>query len=273
MLFTAFIISSSLSVILCAVLAVILLKQMRMRRLARLEHRQYLMMAIFSHQMRTPLTTIRWYTEMLLHEEVGKLRVGQLEYVNKVNHAVTNVIDSLNSFLTLLRLKRGNIVSNPTMVNLWDALEQTVHGLEDQWKDKDQTVVCQPGKKPLGLHIDLFILQSILTAILSNAIQYTPRKGTIRIDVGENAKEAIIHIQDSGIGMTDAEQKQVFSMFFRGEKAKQMNSNGDGIGLYVMKQILEDAGGSVKFTSSAGEGTTFIVTIPKQHNQKMSIRR
>jgi len=249
---------------LACLIAVLLRLLSKTKRFDKKELERNMMVALLSHRLRTPLTSIKWHTELLLNQEFGKLRISQMELLDKVNSGIADAIAVLNTFLEVSRVEQGAIGSKPVSIDVWDNIEGVVDEVKAKAAEKNQTITFPKPAERITAYMNPLIFHTIFEVIVDNAIIYTPTGGTIEIIVRREGKQAIIHVKDNGIGLTPAEQKKLFTKFFRGDKAKIISTNGNGLGLYLIKQLLATIGGSISCTSEAQKGTTFSIQLPTE---------
>lgn len=240
------------------------------RRLREKDRERNMMVALLSHRLRTPLTSIKWHTELLLNQEFGKLRIAQLELLDKVNSGISDAIQVLNTFLEVSRIERGDIAVKAVSIDVWDNIESVLASLERPIKEKNYIVKYKKSVDHVVVSMNPLAFHTVLEVILENAISYTPSGGTITIEVEESRDQVIIRVIDTGIGMSPMEQKRLFSKFFRTDKAKVMLTTGNGLGLYFAKQVLDDIHGTIACISQQGVGSTFFVNLPKEKKSELA---
>jgi signal transduction histidine kinase len=230
--------------------------------------------SLASHQMRTPLTAINWYTEMLLDGDAGKLTAKQKDYFKEIYTAGQQMNEIIKSFLHILRLETGTVAMNPISVDLPDIVRATLVESQLVIEKKKLHVIEQYPKSLPPLLIDKELVRVVLQNFISNAAKYTPEKGEITIAVESIVKGGIIDgktiehdsllvsVHDTGIGIAAADHEKIFTKFFRADAAKRWDPNGNGIGLYMARKMVDIIGGSLWFTSEEGKGATFCVLLP-----------
>jgi len=235
----------------------------RLRKISAIDQERKSLLAVLSHQLRTHLTSISWYTDLLQEGEFGKLKISQLEAMDKINAGSDTAVRILDRILHVSQVERETIVLKPIAVDVNKEVGRVVREYKDQAIRKKDKIVYKKAKKRIVAQIDPLILHSILEVLLSNAVTYTPKGGTVTVTLKEEDKNIEIAVEDTGIGIPPYEQKHIFSKFYRGDQAKKESTKGNGLGLYLVKQLLDYIKGSIKFKSEEGEGTTFTVSIPR----------
>lgn len=226
--------------------------------------------SLASHQLRTPLSTLNWYSEILLSGELGKLSAQQKQYTTEIYKASQRMIRLVNDLLNLSRIEMGKLAIQPNHINLKSIIKDITDDLQHDLKMRQLTLAINYPEKELKLFGDQQIINIVITNLLSNAMKYSPKGGKVAIDIAfKNAATVAIVVSDSGMGIPDNEKAKIFTKFFRAENAKVSVSDGTGLGLYIVKAFVESAGGSIKFKSST-HGTTFTVLLPVKMRSKIS---
>ena len=226
--------------------------------------------SLASHQLRTPLSTLNWYSEILLSGELGKLSKQQQQYTKEIYKASQRMIRLVNDLLNLSRIEMGKMTIQPNHINLKSIIEDITEDLQHDLKLRQLTLAIHYPDKKLELFGDQQIINIVITNLLSNAMKYSPKGGKVAIDISfKNASTVAIVVSDSGMGIPDADKSKIFTKFFRAENAKVSVSDGTGLGLYIVKAFVESAGGSISFKSSS-HGTVFTVLLPIKMRSKIS---
>lgn len=218
-----------------------------------------------SHQLRTPLTSIRWYAEMLIDGDVGTLNDSQKEFANEVYSGAIRLNDTINTLLTLSRMESGKLHSDPVDINTKSFFSDVAGELAPLISQKKLSVKIDIDDK-MKVIADKFMLHEVVSNLLSNSIRYTNEGGEISFGCNTNEKETTCSIVDNGIGIPDGQKDKIFDKFFRAENALNKVPDGSGLGLNLVKQFVEKWGGKIWFESDEGKGTTFYFTIPPPPN-------
>lgn len=222
--------------------------------------------AVASHQLQTPLTAIKLFTEMLEQEEPLVSDTQRREYFGLLHSSVERMIKLVNEMLNVSRLEVGALRIEPENTNIVSFIREALKELEPVAKEHACTLVFQEPIEPMGLVLlDTSLLTQVLFNLIENGMRYS--KGNARcvtVDIGKDSatEEYVLRVEDNGIGINSEDQKYLFTKFFRADDARKIQSNGSGLGLYVVKMIVEAWEGKIWFTSKTGSGTTFFVTIP-----------
>jgi len=218
--------------------------------------------SIASHQLRTPLSIMSWYSEMLLDGKAGVMNKKQKKYVKEVYNANTNLIKLVNLLLNISRIELGTFVVNSSQIDLIKTINKVLKDFSSQIKERKLKIEKKYKEKIFLLNTDQNILNIVLQNVLSNAIRYTPNKGRVIISIDKKEPWALIQVSDTGYGIPESQKTQIFTRFFRAENIKLKDTSGTGLGLYIAKSVLDQIGGEIWFKSIEGKGTTFYVKIP-----------
>lgn len=221
-----------------------------------------------SHQLRTPLTTINWYIEMLLSGDVGKVTPEQARYLQEVYNGSQRMVRLVNDLLNVSRLETGKLLVEPVPTDLEKFVESAVAESSLAGRESGVKVVFKPLAGSLGkIPLDPELLQQVLRNLIGNAQRYTPsnKDGVVAVTIDKSRDgEIVISIKDNGIGIPKEDQPLIFERFYRASNAQELAAGGTGLGLYISKLIVESWGGKIWFESQEGGGTTFYVTIPSK---------
>ncbi|MBI4992264.1 MAG: HAMP domain-containing histidine kinase [Candidatus Harrisonbacteria bacterium] len=214
------------------------------------------------HQLRTPLISMKWMAEMLLKGEAGKLNPAQEDLIRDLYTSVNHANELVGHLLSAARIESEELLIRLEPVDLEKICNEAVKDLQPLANKKSQTLSF---KKIVNLPIintDPKYLREVLDNLLSNAAKYTPNKGAVELSVSLYKGEILFAVKDSGIGIPKAQQSRVFGKFFRGDNAVKMSNDGTGLGLYIVKNLVELLGGKIWFESEEERGTTFYFTLP-----------
>lgn len=221
--------------------------------------------SLVSHQLRTPLSIIRIHGNVLEDGLAGPLAPQQEHHVQTMTNASIRLIDLVDDILRISRisLNRIRINAEPTDPNM--IIQSCVDEDESTTRAKHVTILFNPDST-LGLvSIDKTIFGEILRNLVGNAIRYAKETdGRIHIQFNRQEDEYLLTVSDNGIGIPKADQVHIFERFYRANNATAVESDGSGLGLYLVKLFTEAAGGKIWFDSTLGQGTTFYVSFPAQ---------
>ncbi|HWQ77695.1 MAG TPA: ATP-binding protein [Anaerovoracaceae bacterium] len=229
------------------------------------ENMQMDFVANVSHELKTPLTTIKSYTETLLTGQVDDQETED-QFLGIIDTEADRMNRLVKDLLQLSRLDYQQEKWNKKESNLISLLKSVVTKVELTAKNKNQHLnyIFDDSQKIMAF-IDKDGIEQVLMNVLSNAIKYTREGGRIDIDALQVDKTARLIVTDNGIGIPEKELSRVFERFFRVDKARSRAMGGTGLGLAISKQIIEEHNGSIEIESKEGKGTRVIITLPLSH--------
>lgn len=244
--------------------AVVVIRNITKERLIDKAKSEFVSLA--SHQLRTPLTSINWYTELLLSGEYGKLKSDQLNLLKELNASGKRMSQLVNDLLNVSRLEAGKLAIEPKPGSIYDALDSVINELEPIAQKRDvkiKLVDNHKSKKGLQLKYDDQLLHQLIFNILSNAIKYSKTVNPkVEVTISESRDGFTISIADNGIGIPADNREHLFEKFYRAENATKVDGEGSGLGLYLAKMIADQSGCELRFESKVDVGTTFYIFIP-----------
>jgi two-component system NtrC family sensor kinase len=228
-------------------------------RLKELDRIKTEFVSIVSHDLRTPLTAIRGYVELL--PRVGPLNEQQLEFVGRVEHSMTHIVGLISDLLDIGRIEAGvNWQMQP--VRLHTLVPAAVKHLQSDLTLKRHTLTCDvPEIAPVLGNAQR--LTQVITNLIGNAVKYTPIGGHLNLSAREEGDFLLIQMRDDGIGIAPDDQRRIFDKFFRVHSEATDGITGTGLGLAIVKAIVEKHYGRVWVESEPGHGSTFTVLLPK----------
>lgn len=220
--------------------------------------------SVASHQLRTPLTSIRWFAEMLLEGDGGTITDDQRHFVERIYQGVDRMIKLIGLLLQMARVEAGRIKIQSTPVDLRTLAEEVVASLKSSLDQAQQSVTIEALPKDgfPAIPLDKEVVWQVIMNLLTNAIRYSPPHATIAVSVTKDDNFAILTVKDQGIGIPKAQQADIFRKFFRASNAFKLVPEGSGLGLALVKSLVEDWGGKVWFETEENKGTDFHVSIP-----------
>jgi signal transduction histidine kinase len=230
--------------------------------------------SLASHQLQTPLASINWYAEILMSGDAGKMTARQKTYLDEIGTGSKRMAELVGALLNVSRIDMGRFAISPKPVDLEKSLKSAIAEQKFAIDGKHQRLAVSVGEMPESYLADPKLLHIIFQNLLSNAVKYTPDKGRINIACGLiSAKKTFgkkvlpetsfcFSVSDSGFGIPRAQQSKIFTKLFRADNAKNMVTDGTGLGLYIVKSIIENAGGEIWFESEENKGSTFYFILP-----------
>lgn len=218
------------------------------------------LIAIATHELRTPITGIKGYLDMILEGDTGKLGPDTqetIEEVVKINQRLADLVDDL---LNVGRIEQGRIEIKPVAMDIAKLIEEVVKELQIQAKEKNLELRFEKHEME-QVKADTERTRQILINLIGNAIKYTPT-GSVTVTLGKNEHQVIVAVEDTGMGISPEGQKNLFEKFYRVKTEKTRVITGTGLGLWIVKQLVEKQGGKIWFESQEGKGSTFHFSLP-----------
>jgi PAS domain S-box-containing protein len=218
--------------------------------------------SLASHQLRTPLSTISWYAEMLLAGDAGKLSKEQEDYMKEIYNGNRRMVELVNALLNVSRIELGTLAIESEPTEFASISESVIGEIMPSIKAKGLKLKKKYGKEVPLINSDPKLIRIIFQNFLTNSIKYTPEKGTITVEIARQDPDVLIKVSDNGYGIPAHQQDKIFSKLFRADNAREKETEGTGLGLYIVKLIVEASRGKIWFESEENKGTAFYVTIP-----------
>lgn len=224
------------------------------------EHAKVEFISHVSHELKAPINTIKGYTEMFIEGEVND-RETLMEFCNTVNEEADRLASLINNLLNLSKIEMGSLALSKSMTRTREFMENIVKIATSQKKKHIHLDLIIPEKVP-PINIDKEFMGIVLINLIGNAIKYTPEHGRITLRVEENGDKLMIHVIDTGIGISEEEIPHIFDKFYRSSDEHVRKQTGHGLGLAITKQIVELHSGEIKVISKKGEGSQFSIVLP-----------
>jgi len=222
--------------------------------------------SVASHQLRTPLTGIKWSCELALKENLGELVRSYVKEIDKSNNRIVKLVSDL---LDVSRIETGQkfdvIITQGDIIPI---IKDTIVNQESTSKEKEvslETAESLPEK--LLLPFDGLKMAQVWQNLISNAIKYAFPESTVVIGCQDTAKEVIFSVKNNGIGIPQTQKEHIFERFFRADNASTTHTDGTGLGLYIAKAIIDGHGGKIWFESEENKETTFYFSLPKKSSK------
>ncbi len=220
--------------------------------------------SVAAHQLRTPLSAIKWTLSLLLDGDAGAITPEQKELFEKAAQSNERMIRLIEDMLTVTRIESGKATFVSVPVSVGEILTGLVTEVRATAVDKGLLLTLTPLPEHRTILGDGEKLRSVFQNLLENAIRYTPKGGSITLSLLQREHMVEVHIADTGIGIPEKQRMNIFSKFFRADNAVKTVTDGTGLGLYVAKTIVERHHGTLRFERTEGKGTTFIITLPNE---------
>jgi signal transduction histidine kinase len=215
-----------------------------------------------SHQLRTPLTSVKGYVSMVLDGDAGKIEPKQRELLESAFTSSQRMVYLIADLLNVSRLKTGKFVIESKEVDLPEIVAGEVDQLKETAKNRKLKLVYERPKNFPMLMLDETKIRQVIMNFIDNAIYYTPAGGKIEVTLEHNKHSVTYKVVDNGIGVPKEEQIKLFTKFFRAGNARKARPDGTGLGLFMAKKVVVAQGGAILFESNPGKGSTFGFTFP-----------
>ena len=216
-----------------------------------------------SHQLRTPLTSVKGYVSMVLEGDAGELNAMQRKLLEQAFTSSQRMVFLIADLLNLSRLRTGKFIIETAPTNLADVIEGEVAQLKETAESRSLKLKYTKPKNFSSLMLDETKIRQVIMNFVDNAIYYTPAGGVIEIRLTETDKSVEFTVRDNGIGVPKAEQHHLFNKFYRARNAQKARPDGTGLGLFMAKKVIVAQGGAIVFNSSEGKGSIFGFTFSK----------
>lgn len=215
---------------------------------------------VISHQLRTPLSAIRWNLELLEEEsKMGKEEKGLIKDTHDSSVRLSGIIDDL---LIVMEIEKQSLELKYENLDPVEIMQEVLKAQQESADQKQLKVSFKPAKSLHKIRYDHDKLKRILQGLIDNAIAYTWENGKITLDVKEEDNNMVFSVNDTGIGIPQKDHANIGTKFFRGSNATNMRADGSGIGLFLIRKLVEAGGGEFWFESNRGEGSSFYVSLP-----------
>ncbi len=225
-----------------------------------------------SHQLRTPLTTAKGYVSMILEGDFGKIQPAMKEPLEQALDSSNRMAGLVSDLLNVSRMEAGRFFIDPTDVDLNSEVPAEVTQLQTLAASKSVKLIYDKPAKPVPImKLDLDKTRQVIMNLADNAVHYSAPPnggGVVHVSLAHEGQDVVFKVVDNGIGVPEAQQKKLFKKFFRAGNAQNTRPDGTGLGLYLVKRVVEDQGGELIFESKEGKGSTFGFRMPVKNKIK-----
>lgn len=227
-----------------------------------LERSKSELVAVASHQLRTPLTAMRGNVEMLVDESYGPLNKDQHELLDDIEVSTIRLITMVNEMLDITKIERGDLEMTLERLSVKEILSSVADDLRSYARRHEFEISLNGVSEDLFVNGDKLRVRQVFQNLIDNAIKYSSHPG--KLEISATSKDSVVEVtfKDNGIGVPQNEQSRLFDRFYRASNTVKTASSGSGLGLYIVKSIAVQLGGDIRFTSEEGVGTTFFVELP-----------
>lgn len=221
-------------------------------------------LSVASHQLRTPLGSMKWNLESLLAGDAGVLKKDIKVILKDVYDSNKRMLTLVNDLLNVSRIDQGRIKDDPKETDIKELIDASIREIGPLAKQKDVEISTQIASKLPHITLDPTRFYEVIKNLLSNGVKYNKPGGMVTINVEHSGDFVSIKVTDTGMGIPRNDQPKIFSKFFRAKNAVVSETEGTGLGLFVVKSYVEGWGGTVECKSTEGKGTEFTLRIPRK---------
>lgn len=219
-----------------------------------------------SHQLRTPLTSVKGYISMVLEGDAGKITNTQRQLLDEAFTSSERMVRLISDFLNVSRLQTGKFIIDKHPIDLAKLVEQEIDSLQSTALARNLKFIYNPPTNLPMVNVDESKIRQVVMNFADNALYYSHDNSVINVNLSVNGGNVIFTVKDSGIGVPISEQEQLFTKFYRASNARKQRPDGTGVGLYLAKRIINAHDGKVIFSSSEDNGSTFGFSLPIKNN-------
>ena len=216
-----------------------------------------------AHQLRTPISGVKWSLKTLLDEDLGEINKKQKDIIEQAYKTNNKVVSLIRDLLAVAEIEEGKYLKKLSLWSIEDIINSVVNDFNDQLKKKKIKIkIFKPQEELPKIMVDVERLKLAFGNIINNAIKYNFGGGSVIVSLVKHEKYIEVSVKDTGIGIPLSQQNKVFTKFFRSSNVMKIDTEGTGLGLYIAKNIIEAHDGRIWFESEENKGTTFYFTIP-----------
>jgi len=231
-------------------------------RLAEASRMKSEFISIVSHQLRSPLSNLKWVVELLMSGKISPVSEKQTEYFKVLKENSERMEELVSDLLTVSRIEQGKLSFQKERISLRDLIEKVIKEVGIFSKASNVEISFNSEENLPQIMVDPDQIKLVIGNLLDNAIRYIKERGKVEIDLKKKNDNLYVEVKDNGIGIPKDDQKYIFQKFFRSANVKRHQTEGSGLGLYIAKSIIKKSGGKMGFQSQEGIGSTFWFTLP-----------
>ena len=218
--------------------------------------------SMVTHELRVPLTSIKGYTDLIAKGLAGPISEQQGQFLSVVSRNLSRMSTLIQDLSDLNRIESGRMRFKLEEFDLRETVEDVALSLQERFDSRQQNLKVEMPQEPIIVYADKMRTGQVLTNLVSNANKYTPDNGRIIVRVNEDDGKAAVAVMDNGLGISEEDQAKLFSQFFRSEDENVREQVGWGLGLSIVKMLVEAQGGEISVESALRRGSKFAFTLP-----------
>lgn len=226
------------------------------------KHKFAEVISIVSHQLKTPLSGVKGYLEVLISKDLGRINQEQEEYLKNALENIDRLIRLVQDLLDVSQIEEGKMEFRLKLTNLEAIIREVIKEFSSLAEAKNCIISFESKEKIPLLNIDRLKIKQVVSNLVFNAIVYHKRKGKVELSIERKGDKVLFCCKDNGIGIAGSEKKKIFKKFYRSEKAITLITGGSGLGLFISKAIIEKSGGKIWFVSKKDKGSVFCFSLP-----------
>jgi len=242
------------------VIAVIITRSFE--RLAEANRLKSEFVSIVSHQLRSPLSNLKWTIELLMSGKLGKIEEKQVEYFKIIKENSNRMHELVADLLTVSRIETAKLPFKKQLFSMEELVKKIINEYKPLANAYNVEVIFKNQKQLPNVFSDPSRIELVVENLLDNAIRYVTDKGKVEIELSKKNNHVRFSIKDNGVGIPQQDKKYIFQKFFRSENVLKKQTKGSGLGLYISKAIVERAKGKIGFDSEERKGSTFWFMVP-----------
>jgi len=218
--------------------------------------------SIVSHQLRSPLSNLKWTIELLMSGKLGMIEERQIEYFKIIKENSNRMHELVSDLLTVSRIESAKLPFKEEDFSMQELVRNLINEYKPLISAYNVKVVFNESNDLPHVFSDPSRIKLVIENLLDNAVRYTKQRGEIKIELSQKNSNIYFSIKDNGVGIPEKDKKYIFQKFFRSENALKHQTKGSGLGLYISKAIIKKAKGKIGFQSTENKGSTFWFTLP-----------
>lgn len=231
-------------------------------RMAKLNKMKSEFVSVASHQLRTPLSAIRWETELILSKFSKGLSEKQKNGIESINLLAERMTRLVNDLLDVARIDQGRLILKKSCFDFETVVRENIKDFVTLAEAKNTNLIFKGSSSPVFVVGDAEKIGLAIENIISNAIKYTLTGGKVEVGLHKRNNFVVFACKDNGVGIPEEQHLHVFSKFFRSDNVIKYQTEGTGLGLYIAKNVVEQSGGKIWFQSIEGVGSIFNFSLP-----------
>jgi signal transduction histidine kinase len=222
------------------------------------------LVATASHELRTPMTSIRGFVDMLMLGTFGEVSPTQREPLRVIKNNVVRLVQLIEELLDISRVEAGEVRLRREEVDMAAVLDDVVAILGGQFRERAIKLHLSVEERLPTVSADRQRIEQVAVNLIGNACKYTPRGGAVWVDLRSGGDELRVDVRDTGVGIAEDAKRHIFTPFYRADNPLRDEVGGTGLGLSITRRLVELHGGRIWFESRASQGSTFSFTLPIQ---------